>query len=73
MRYAIDGVVLMIVGLGLIVSRRWLARHMIEAQNWAFGFRFGEKTIHLNEWLAVPFGLVLLILGCLTLFNVIKW
>lgn len=73
MRSETNGIVLAVLGLFLIIFRKWFSRHTVEAQNWTFGFRFGERIIRLNEWIAVPFGLALFVLGALTFFNIIRW
>ena len=73
MKDVTNGMVLLIIGGGLIMFRKWFARYTIDAQNWTFGFHFGKKMVQATEWLSVPFGTVLLVLGALTLLNIIKW
>ena len=67
----LDGIVLIIAGLSIAFFRKGYARKIVEFQN-SIGFHFGQKIVKIDEWLGLAFGLLLVVLGFLSIFG-IKW
>jgi len=57
-----------ILGLGLIIFRKWYAREIIEFQNRTFGFHYGEKAVVSAEWVILLCGFLFIVSGLSTIF-----
>ncbi len=69
----IIGIIIMAIGVGSVIFRRPFIQYIVSFQNKAFGFHFGQRTIDLHAWFAIPFGILLTIIGLLSLIGVIEW
>jgi flagellar biosynthesis protein FlhB len=72
MRDVRSGIVLIAIGCALIIFRKWFARESVDAQNWTFGFHFGEKSIKMSYWFVPIMGLIFIIFGILVILGVFK-
>jgi len=72
MEKVVIGIIVTAVGCALIVFREKFVGNIISFQNNSFGFRFGKKTTDLHTWLAIPFGLIFILVGVLIMFGVFE-
>jgi hypothetical protein len=73
MKNILVGAILVAVGSLAIAIRKKFAHDSVLFQNMTFGFHFGEKERSPNKLLISLFGLILIVLGTLVLFGVVKW
>ncbi len=69
----IIGVIIMAVGFCLILFRQQFVQYVVSFQNKTFGFHFGQRTIDLHVWFAIPFGIFIVIIGILVIAGVWKF
>jgi hypothetical protein len=60
---AFGGIVGIVIGVLMIVYRKRLARKAVRDQNAFWGLRMGERDVRISELLAVPFGIVWIVMG----------
>jgi len=75
MKNIIVGILLIILGGHLMIHRWKIARQNMEFQNKTFRLHFGEKEIRSTSYLNLFGGILLIILGILSLTGVyeLKW
>jgi hypothetical protein len=73
MNNVISGFGIILVGIIVICFRKKFAKSMVTIQNKSFGFHFGDKEIKANEWLLPFFGVLAIVIGILTLFDLFKF
>jgi hypothetical protein len=72
MENSIVGLICIIVGLGLVIFHKTFAYKSIMSQN-KFGFHFGNREIRGASVYSIIGGLLLMIVGLLTMFKLISF
>jgi hypothetical protein len=60
---AFGGIVGIVTGVLLIVFRKRFARKSVREQNAFWGLRMGEREVRISEIVAVPIGIVWVVMG----------
>ena len=63
------GIVGIVVGVLLIVFRKRFARKTVREQNAFWGLRMSERDVKITELVAVPIGMVFIVVGVGLLFD----
>ncbi len=66
----IIGTIMVVAGVGLIIFREKFAQEAVSFQNKAFGFRFGQRTIDIGKLAIIPFSMIIIFWGILTLAGI---
>lgn len=72
MEKIVIGIVIATVGCALIIFRERFVRKIISFQNNSFGFRFGKRTTDIHTWIAIPFGLIFIVIGVFIMLGVFE-
>ncbi len=66
------GSVLVVIGIVLIVLRKWVVDESLDAQYRIFGLRFSDRIVKLNYLVAPLLGIGIVIYGISVLLGVLK-
>jgi hypothetical protein len=69
----VGSLVVMVVGLALLIWRRFFADLVVSSQNRMWGFRFGDRERRISIFVAIIVGIGFLGMGILTLSGIIHW
>jgi hypothetical protein len=73
MKETIIGIISLSAGSFLVVFFKFFARFVIEQQNQFWGFHFGARGIKATETISIIIGISFIIVGLLTLFQMIRF
>lgn len=73
MQEKIIGIISIAVGCLVIIVRKSFARRIIEDQNRAWGFHFGDRDVKVTGYILIIIGTVAIVFGLLAVFQAIRF